>query len=161
MVRDVVLGLAPVRVDAYEYATAFKWTFAQYVDYQPTAWTGPAYAAHGGDSPHPPTAGGRAGRLRPAGLPARAGAAAAGCCWPWSGWSSAVAAAARGARGRCFAALLRWGSGSSWCPTLTAEFVWRYQLPLLVLLPVAAALAWTRLRRRAQSTAPAPPPSTD
>jgi hypothetical protein len=31
-------------------------------------------------------------------------------------------------------------------PDLTAEFTWRYQVPELVLLPVGAALGWTRLR---------------
>jgi hypothetical protein len=31
-------------------------------------------------------------------------------------------------------------------PDVTAEFVWRYQLPLVVLLPLSAALGWTRLR---------------
>jgi hypothetical protein len=31
-------------------------------------------------------------------------------------------------------------------PDVTAEFVWRYQLPLVVLLPMSAALGWTRLR---------------
>jgi 4-amino-4-deoxy-L-arabinose transferase-like glycosyltransferase len=32
-------------------------------------------------------------------------------------------------------------------PDVTAQFVWRYQLPLVVLLPLSAALGWTRLRR--------------
>ena len=31
-------------------------------------------------------------------------------------------------------------------PDVTAQFVWRYQLPLVVLLPLSAALGWTRLR---------------
>jgi hypothetical protein len=31
-------------------------------------------------------------------------------------------------------------------PDVTAQFVWRYQLPLVWLLPLSAALAWTRLR---------------
>ena len=31
-------------------------------------------------------------------------------------------------------------------PDVTAQFVWRYQLPAFLLLPVAAVLAWTRLR---------------
>jgi uncharacterized membrane protein YhaH (DUF805 family) len=38
------------------------------------------------------------------------------------------------------------GAGFVLVPDVTAEFVWRYQLPLLVLLPMSAALAWTRLR---------------
>jgi hypothetical protein len=30
-------------------------------------------------------------------------------------------------------------------PDLTAEFVWRYELPMFTLLPLAAGLGWTRL----------------
>jgi hypothetical protein len=33
-------------------------------------------------------------------------------------------------------------------PDVTAQFVWRYQLPLVVVLPLSAALGWTRLRGR-------------
>jgi choline-glycine betaine transporter len=36
--------------------------------------------------------------------------------------------------------------GLSLVPDLTAEFVWRYELTLFTLLPMSAALAWTRLR---------------
>jgi hypothetical protein len=32
-------------------------------------------------------------------------------------------------------------------PGFTVEFVWRYQLPALVLLPAGAALAWSAIRR--------------
>lgn len=31
-------------------------------------------------------------------------------------------------------------------PVVTAQFVWRYQLPLVTMLPLSAALGWTRLR---------------
>ena len=38
------------------------------------------------------------------------------------------------------------GSTIMAAPAATAQFVWRYQLPAIVLLPLAAALAWTALR---------------
>jgi hypothetical protein len=38
------------------------------------------------------------------------------------------------------------GLGLVLVPDATAEFVWRYQMPAIMLLPMAAALAWTRLR---------------
>jgi hypothetical protein len=43
-------------------------------------------------------------------------------------------------------------------PDVTAQFVWRYQLPLVVLLPLSAALGWTRIRRQPGTRATA---STD
>ena len=43
-------------------------------------------------------------------------------------------------------------------PDLTAEFTWRYQLPLVVLAPVAAALAWARAVAQPGTVAT---PSTD
>ena len=46
----------------------------------------------------------------------------------------------------------------AWAPDVTAEFNWRYQLPMVVLLPISAALAWTRLRGQPGTTAT---PSTD
>ena len=45
-------------------------------------------------------------------------------------------------------------------PDVTAQFVWRYQLPLITMLPLSAALGWTRLRRPRQSGTTATP-STD
>jgi hypothetical protein len=43
-------------------------------------------------------------------------------------------------------------------PDVTAQFVWRYQLPLVTLLPLSAALGWTRIRRQRGTAATA---STD
>jgi hypothetical protein len=43
-------------------------------------------------------------------------------------------------------------------PDVTAQFVWRYQLPLVVLLPLSAALGWTRIRRHRRTR---PTASTD
>jgi len=43
-------------------------------------------------------------------------------------------------------------------PDVTAQFVWRYQLPLVVLLPLSAALGWTRIQHHRGTRATA---STD
>ncbi len=40
------------------------------------------------------------------------------------------------------------GVGLALAPDVTAQFTWRYQLPMILLVPVAAALAWTRLQER-------------
>jgi hypothetical protein len=153
--RDLALGFwATKRVDYFEYYTYYKWNFTHYIDYVPTtSWTGPAYAGHGGEMPTTRQPAGDvldwygrhvyvpgplmllllvlavAGLLvrRPAGTPRT--------------------------RPLIFL-LLSLGVGFMAIPDLTAEFVWRYQLPILVLLPMSAALAWTRLR-----SAPAPPPA--
>jgi hypothetical protein len=54
-------------------------------------------------------------------------------------------------------------AGLMLAPAVTAQFVWRYQLPFVVLVPMAAALAVVRLRTPVQSGSPgtAPTPSTD
>ena len=46
-------------------------------------------------------------------------------------------------------------------PDVTAEFVWRYQLPLVTMLPLSAALGWTRLRRPRRQPGTTATPSTD
>ena len=50
------------------------------------------------------------------------------------------------------------GLGLAVAPSITAEFVWRYQMPLVLLLPMSAALALTRLAGQPGTTAA---PSTD
>jgi hypothetical protein len=67
--------------------------------------------------------------------------------------------------------LLLVGGGLMVAPDVTAEFVWRYQIPAVLLVPMAAALGWARLRspRCAQDEPTGPPagqetaatPSTD
>lgn len=140
--RDVAMNFSAPRVDRYEYATAEKWSFARYPDLEATGYTRPAYAAHGGTQPYD-----------------RA---------PVSGWlvtygnvvylwgplllALVVLSAVGLVRGRggsrpLLALLLLGGVGLMIAPDLTAEFVWRYQLPAIVLVPIAAALSWSRLRR--------------
>ena len=50
------------------------------------------------------------------------------------------------------------GVGLMAAPAVTAEFVWRYQLPFVVLIPAAAVLAALRLSRQPGTDAT---PSTD
>jgi hypothetical protein len=159
-VRDFLMNFYPLRLDYFEYDTAYKWSFHHYVDYQPTTWTGPAYATYGGEQPisrHP-----LADVLEVYGfvvylwgplLLVALLLALVGLVWrrddapptrPLIFLTTAV------------------GAGLMLVPALTAEFTWRYQLPAVVFLPLGAALAWTRLtgRRSAQEGTTATP-STD
>ena len=157
--RDVVLGFAPTRIDHYEYDTAYKWSFFHYVDYVPTDWTGPAYQAHGGELPrtrHPAADvldeyGGRVYLPGPLTLVLVLGALA----------GLALRRAPGAPETRPLALLLlALGAGMVLVPDLTAEFTWRYQLPLVALAPPAAALALARTRTHAQPGTVATP-STD
>jgi len=158
--RDFAMTFDAARADRYEYDTAYKWSFHHYVDYEPTPdWTRPAYAAHGGEMPatrHPVAdwfdTYGRVVYLPGPVLLALLVLALVGL-------------ARRGGRGvpptrpLVFLALSL-GVGLVLLPDLTAEFTWRYQLPAVLLVPVAAALGWERLRARRQSGTTATP-STD
>lgn len=147
--RDVALGFwAPRRIDYFEYDTQYKWNFTHYVDYVPTPlWTQPAYAEHGGRMPstrHPVADVldwyGRIVYVPGPLMLVLLGLAVAGLV---------VRRPAGAPRTRPLTFLtLSLGVGFVLVPDLTAEFVWRYQLPALVLLPMSAALAWTRLRGR-------------
>lgn len=145
--RDVMLNFTAPRIDRYEYDTASKWRFETYVDFEQTGWTEPAYLSHGGDllQPRQPLAG-------------------------WLSWYGYTVYAwgpmlllltllsvvglviprsePRGSRTRPLVFLpLATAAGLLVAPALTAQFVWRYQLPLVVLVPAAAAAAAMRLSR--------------
>ena len=49
------------------------------------------------------------------------------------------------------------GAGLMLVPAVTTQFVWRYQLPALVLLPAAAALTWSALRAQRATGRPGAP----
>ena len=145
VLRDFALPFwSPSRVDHYDYDTAGKWTFSQWVDYHPTSWTLPAYLEYGGQLP--------SSEQPWAGILTVYGAIMA---VPGPVMLALLAVALAGlvvrrgpqAPPRALLLLLMLsGLGLSLAPDVTAEFVWRYQLPLLMLLPLAAALGWTRLR---------------
>ena len=133
------------RLDHYEYDTAYKWSFAARVDYEPTPKMSAAYLAHGGDLPrtrHPlgdwiAEYGEHVYVRGPmmllltllglAGLVVRRGTALLPATRPLLFLLGSVAL------------------GLLLVPAATAQFVWRYQLPAMVLLPMCAALGWTRL----------------
>lgn len=143
--RDFVMTFGLERTDRYEYDTAYKWSFQQYVDYEATDWTGPAYERHGGDPPrtrHPV-----ADWLELYGR------------WVYVPGPVLLALLLLTLVGlvvrrpsdtlatRSLIFLI--GSlavGLILLPDATAQFTWRYQLPAVLLLPVSAALAYTRLR---------------
>jgi Dolichyl-phosphate-mannose-protein mannosyltransferase len=149
--RDFVANFDWVRVDRFEYDTAYKWSFHHYVDYRPTDWTGPAYATYGGEQPHSrhPLADwldtyGQIVYVHGPLLLAALVVALAGLVVRREG--------APETRPLAFACTAL-GVGLLLSPALTAEFTWRYQLPALLFVPMGAALGWTRLRagRRAVS----------
>jgi hypothetical protein len=143
--RDVMLNFTVPRMDRYEYDTASKWRFQTYVDFEQTGWTRPAYLAHGGDL--------LVARQPVAGWLAWYGYAV----YAWGPllflltWIAVVGLVARrrrapaGVRPRLFLTLAT-SLVLLATPAVTAEFVWRYQLPFVVLLPLAAALAVARLQ---------------
>ncbi|HEY3528446.1 MAG TPA: phospholipid carrier-dependent glycosyltransferase [Nocardioides sp.] len=134
------------RGNHYEMSTSVKWTFAHYVDYQATPdWTRPAFEAHGGRLPgtNQPMADVMAwyGRFvfltGPLAL-ALVVLAAVGIL---------VRRRRDGPSLRPLALLtLALPLMLILIPDVTAQFVWRYQLPLVLVLPLSAALGWTRLR---------------
>jgi hypothetical protein len=146
--RDFVLPFkAWSRIDYYESSTSVKWTFAQYVDYAPTPlWTEPAFAQHGGMMPvsRQPLADAFATYGRRVFVPG-----------PLLALVLAVAVAGLLVRRReapslrpLVLLLLVLPLGLSLAADASVEFVWRYQLTLFTLLPLSAALGWTRLRLR-------------
>jgi hypothetical protein len=148
--RDFLMGFAPTRVDHYEYDTGYKWTFSHYVDFVPRGnWSRPAYETYGGELPHTrhPWADvmdvyGRVVYLPgPLTLLLVLGALV-GLVWRRAPGATETRPLAL--------LLLALGVGMVLVPDLTAEFTWRYQLPLVVLAPAAAALAFARTRTRAQ-----------
>jgi len=158
VVRDFLMNFRPTREDLYEYDTAYKWRISHYVGYQPSDWTGPAFEEHGGV-------------MQQTNQPWADVLAAYGSVYLWGPalLGCLVVAVAGMARRRCprmrdvrrlTLLLTIVGTGVMLVPDVTAEFVWRYQLPAVVLLPAAAALGWTRLRAR-QAPGTVATPSTD
>ncbi len=142
--RDLMLGFSAERTNHYEYDTAYKWRFDTYVDWDWTERSRDAFAAHGGEQPE----------VRQP--------------WAdflvWYGWTvyawgplllaltgvalAGLFAKRDGRRDRAVIFLvLATSLALMAAPAVTAQFVWSYQLPFVVLVPVAAALAVSRVRR--------------
>jgi hypothetical protein len=147
------------RDDRYEYSTAVKWDLSTYVDYRATpGWTEPAFAAHGGRMPQTrhPLADWLAWYGRWVHVPgplllALVALAVAGLVVRRHETPSLRPVAVL---------LLALPLTLVLVPDVTAEFVWRYQLPLITMLPLSAALGWTRIRAPRQPGTTATP-STD
>jgi hypothetical protein len=147
--RDVALAFWPRRDNYYEYGTAQKWSFHKYIvdPYSEKAIV--AYAEHGGVQPtlHQPWANFLDDYDEVVYLPG-----------PLLFVLLLLAVAglfvrrpnAPPSRPLIFL-LLALGMGLITVPDMVTEFVWRYQLPAIILIPPAAALAWARLRTRPEA----------
>jgi 4-amino-4-deoxy-L-arabinose transferase-like glycosyltransferase len=150
--RDFGLTFVAVnRNDYFEMATSIKWSFRKLVGYERSRpWIGAAFLAHGGQPPvtQRPLAGAMAGYGLVVFLPG-----------PLALVVLALAVVGIAVRRRDEHPSLRPLALLTLAlpltlvvvPDLTAQFVWRYQLPLVTLLPLSAALGWTRLRDRANA----------
>lgn len=149
VVRDFALNFDVWRANRFSYDTAYKWRFKHFVTVEPTDWTGPAYAAHGGRQLQSvrPLADGLAVYAWVIYLPGpvllAAIVVALGATLGRGGAARPEDRRARAVVGM----LLLAGLILLAAPAVTAQFVWRYQLPALTLVPAAAALGWTMLRR--------------
>jgi hypothetical protein len=146
--RDVMLNFTVPRIDRYEYDTASKWRFETYVDFEQTGWTRPAYLAHGGDLLE--TRQPLAGWLAWYGYTAYAWGPVLFLLTLVSAVGLFVRRPASSRLRPVVFLILATAAALMVAPAVTAQFVWRYQLPFLVLVPAAAALAVTGLRARAQ-----------
>ncbi|MDX6318367.1 MAG: hypothetical protein QOD35_1767 [Nocardioidaceae bacterium] len=144
--RDFALNFDVARVDRFGYDTAYKWHFSHYV----TGWAETrqqlrAYHRNGGQQlvAHEPWAYFLAGYSWVVYLP---GPLLLGCLAV--GLSAGLVRVCRDPWTRSMCLLLTLsGTVLLLVPGFTVEFVWRYQLPALVLLPAGAALAWSAIRR--------------
>lgn len=145
--RDFALNFDLWRGNRFEFDTAFKWRFDTYVDREPSSWTGPAFEAHGGEQQgtRQPYADALVAYQHVGYLP---GPLLLGCLvLGLSGGLGIGRARGSGVRSMCLLLTVS-GAGLLLVPDVTTQFVWRYQLPGLVLLPAGAALAFTALTRR-------------
>jgi hypothetical protein len=158
VVRDSLLGFVSItRTDHYEMSTSSKWTLAHYRNYVPSDWTGPSFDAHGGarQETRQPMADVMAVYGQVVFLPGPVTLALVVV----SVVGIVVRRRERGPSLRPLALLtLALPLMLVLIPDVTAQFVWRYQLPLVTLLPLSAALAWTRLRLN-REPAPRPAPT--
>jgi hypothetical protein len=141
--RDFALNFDVVRIDRFGYDTAYKWHFSHYVSgWTETGWQQRSYERYGGEQMvvREPWAYFLAGYSWVGYLPGPlllvclilglvGGIGRRRASDPW-------------ARSMCLLLTLS-GVVLLLVPDLTAEFIWRYQLPALVLLPAGAALAWS------------------
>jgi hypothetical protein len=156
VVRDFVLNFDFWRGDRFDYDSARKWQFSRYLDPVRNPRLRTAYQEYGGTQlvRHDPFASflGVYGRL--VYLP---GPLVLVCLVLGLLGASGVGRARRsGMRSICLLTTLT-ATGLLLVPDLVSEFVWRYQLPALALLPAGATLAVTALREGDASGGPSDP----
>ena len=160
VLRDALMTLAPQRDDRFEYDTADKWKFETWTQGElPSSSASPLYDEHGGPfrTMTPPASflaayGARVYLWGPL-MWLLALVSVVGFAWPGR---------SRSTRAMVFLTASL-GVGLTLVPVVTAEFVWRYVLPAVMLLPMAAATAWARIRERPsrrESEAPEPRPGS-
>jgi hypothetical protein len=143
--RDFALNFDVWRGDRFEYDTAHKWRFGHYATSESTPRTVESYRLHGGQQQHliKPLAYVMAGYGYVIYLP---GPVLFACLvLGVLGGLGFRQARRSGMRSICLLTSLT-GAGLLLMPDVTQEFVWRYQLPGIALIPVSAALAYTALR---------------
>ncbi|HYO33963.1 MAG TPA: glycosyltransferase [Nocardioidaceae bacterium] len=142
--RDFILNFDPWRGDRFEFDTAEKWQFSRYLDFAGSGPTMAAYANNGGRqlSVNQPFADAMVQYQRVGYL---TGPLLLACLL--LGLAGAVGlrkARTSGLRSMCALTTLT-GMGLILLPAFTANFIWRYQLPALALIPAGAALAYAAL----------------
>jgi hypothetical protein len=158
--RDFALNFDVWRGDRFEYDTAYKWRFGHYATSESTPRTVASYRQHGGQQMHlvKPLAYFMAGYGYVIYLP---GPVLLACLvLGLLGGMGFRRARESGMRSICLLTSVT-GAGLLLMPDVTQEFVWRYQLPGLALIPAGAALAYTALRGGRQELGIVATASTD
>jgi hypothetical protein len=145
VLRDFLLNFDVRRADRFEYDTAYKWEFSGYVYNVETNRVQTSYREHGGQQLHirQPYANALAVYQLFGYLP---GPLLLGCLVLCLLGGLGIGRARTSAMRPMCLLLATSGAVLLLVPDATAEFVWRYQLPALLLLPAGAALAYTALR---------------
>lgn len=158
--RDFVLNFDWVRINRFEFDTAHKWHWTNYVETEPTPGMTQKYLDYGGEVVHPeqPYADTLVIVQRFLYTP---GPVLLACLLLGVVTAAGVGRARRSGLRAVTLLMTVTGTGLMLAPALTAEFVWRYSLPALSLLPAAAALGYVALRGRPSDDGTVATPSTD
>jgi hypothetical protein len=142
--RDFMLNFGMPRIDRFGYDTSSKWKFDHYVGGIDSAHAVLLYREFGGQlDVRQPYADILTVYQHVGYLP---GPLLLGCLWlGLLGGLGIGRARGSGLRSMCLLLTVS-GTVLLLVPAFTAEFIWRYQLPALLLLPAGAALGYTAIR---------------